>query len=62
MGEATRSCQAREAGTMVPDLHDRPLASVLSSEDSALANSVRRVVAEMRRPAEAYAAHSSSTA
>ena len=42
---------------MIADVGQLPLETLLASDDSALASTIRRVIDELGRPGENYAAH-----
>jgi FXSXX-COOH protein len=60
MREAESSSQEGEAHSRIPDLSALPLVRVFDWDDSALANSVRRIGQAINRPGESYAAHGST--
>ncbi|BCB76336.1 hypothetical protein GCM10022251_24620 [Phytohabitans flavus] len=41
----------------IPDLRSVPLEAVLATDDSVLSNAVRRLLGDLSRPSERYAAH-----
>jgi len=61
MGEPQRDRSGEKAIRVIPDLSALPLEEVFSDDNSALAHAVRRVVDEMHKKSEQYAAHSSSS-
>jgi hypothetical protein len=60
MSEAESSPEEGEARPRIPDLGALGLSHVFGADDSALANSVRRVSHAIDRPGESYAAHGST--
>jgi FXSXX-COOH protein len=48
-------------GPAIPDVHRLPLRDLLDAGDSVLTGALRRLVHDLERPAENYAAHSTST-
>lgn len=60
MHEAESSPQEGDAHLPVPDLSQQRLDDVLTSEDTALANSVRRLLRGIGQSGEGYAAHGST--
>lgn len=57
MCEAESSPEEGEAHPRIPDLHAVGLSHVFGSDDSALANSIRRVTSDVTRSTKSYAAH-----
>jgi len=55
-----RTTPQDESMTGILDVRDLSLDAVLTEDDSALTNAVRRIVAEMGRPEDSYAAHGSA--
>jgi len=49
-----------DAVLAIPDLRDLPVDVVLNADNSALGNTLQRLVTEMVGPDESYAAHGSS--
>lgn len=60
MREAESSPAEGDADPAIADLSSLSLDVVLGSDDSALANSLRRLLHDMGRPGENYAAHGST--
>ena len=60
MGEAIGPVQEPEAGAKVLDLHDVRLDRVFERGDTALANSIRDALDNIRRPRESWSAHGST--
>lgn len=57
MHEASGFSPDDEVNATIPDVSNLPLDVVLGVDDSALSNALRRLVREMNRPGENYAAH-----
>jgi FXSXX-COOH protein len=60
MHDAERSAEEGDAPPPVADISQQALDVVFASDDSALANAVRRIVRGMGLPGESYAAHGST--
>lgn len=61
MPDETVFSQDDEAVAVIPDLGGMPLEVIFSADDSALSNAVQRLLRDLRRPGEQYAAHSTTT-
>lgn len=57
MRETMRLPGNDETEPMIADVGRIPLETLLASDDSALASTIRRVIDELGRPGENYAAH-----
>lgn len=60
-GAASSADADVDGGSAIPELNGLPIKALLGDDDSVLNAALRRIVREMNRPAENYAAHSSST-
>lgn len=60
MHEAGSSPSEGETDSALPDVNGVPLDTLLAGEDSALHTALRRLLREMERPGENYAAHGST--
>jgi hypothetical protein len=51
----------QEYGSAILDVNELPIEALVDHDDSVLSDALRRLVRDMDRPAENYAAHSSCT-
>ena len=61
MGESQPEYSGQKAVNVILDVSSLPLEEVFSDDNSALAHAVRRLVDELKKTNEQYAAHSSSS-
>lgn len=60
MHEVESSGSEDDTESMIADVSSMPLDAVFHSDDSALSNAMRRLLGDMARPGENYAAHGST--
>jgi hypothetical protein len=60
IGAASAADADADGGSLIPDLNDVPIEVLLDDDESILSTALRRLVSDMNRPAENYAAHSNS--